>query len=400
MREGLSNTDGSISWLTSEQTFYSSPLFDPVICLDSSGYPFIAFDWGLGGYIYVTKSKYNNGTWSDDTGYPFAAMGSSYLYANIIALTSNKVYVVGSGHNLALAGRLYNGSTWESTRTISTSPNYYHGASITSRGNDVIDVLFLAENRSLIYFNCTSSTSNPETLLASGLGFYASPTISKNATKIYATWIDSSNNVYMKMYLDNWGESILLLNAAEFNEETLNVIPDKSGEKFGLIYVSGSSGIYSIMFYQFTYSATASRYIVYNTNKDCGIFNIDYQYQTKKLTFDTSGNVTITGAEENPQGISVNGIFVSWSWNDPNITLNNVNGNVVVEWRTALFTSGEQPETSTPGIATTKFEFGTLGQTGLLLLMGTIMLVGVGAVISSVRKKKHNPTGYTGRRSR
>ncbi|KKM91072.1 hypothetical protein LCGC14_1232350, partial [marine sediment metagenome] len=111
-RMGLSNSNGTITWQAAEQTVISMDAAhrsnDPVIAIDSNGYPWIVYDYQTmattNAVAYVTKSKTKNGTWTDEdilftAPYQFSAStfekaAAPHLWGAVVPLSGGEVYVM------------------------------------------------------------------------------------------------------------------------------------------------------------------------------------------------------------------------------------------------------------------------------------------------------------------
>jgi hypothetical protein len=162
-RMGIANSDGTIVWSAAEQTVLtvnSSHLCtDPSISVDSNGYPWIAYGYGVTGYntyAYVAKSSKKNGTWTHES----TLFTSPYQFSNVTfnegispsawcvvkPLTSGKMYaLVQTDCNLAVSGaeknmkgRLWDGYAWGNEETP-VSSNYIGSAcvALVTQGNNI-----------------------------------------------------------------------------------------------------------------------------------------------------------------------------------------------------------------------------------------------------------------------
>jgi hypothetical protein len=166
-RRGVPQSNGTIAWSAAEQEIYTTVAQtsggDISLTVDTYGYPWIGFKLNGGFSLAVIKSSTNNGTWSTAFGYPyyFSPLNGCGTYcfgwqAILRPLTSGKIYVVVFDTSSSVLGELaygflYNGSTWGSQETISTSKvsnknsgGFYDQLDVVSIGDDV-HVTFLSE---------------------------------------------------------------------------------------------------------------------------------------------------------------------------------------------------------------------------------------------------------------
>ena len=120
-RCGTPQSDGSIVWFAAEQEL--TDLVHncwPSITLDSEGYPWIGVvNSSMPGYEpYVLKSKWNNGSWLTDVGFPYKLSTESCFAVGVVPLTSQKIYSVYSKMTYdRLYGKLYSAG-WGAEETI------------------------------------------------------------------------------------------------------------------------------------------------------------------------------------------------------------------------------------------------------------------------------------------
>jgi len=147
-RCGTTQTDGTISWLTSEQTITSgAKVGTPTISIDSSGYPWVGYDNGTASDTkepYVLKSSLNNGTWSTASGFPYklrsgTAMGWS-VFPN--PATSSKIYAVYVEAYTAIAyGKMWSGS-WGSEESVFSGGSSRMEWSSIATDDDMVHVVY------------------------------------------------------------------------------------------------------------------------------------------------------------------------------------------------------------------------------------------------------------------
>ena len=147
-RRGLFNADGTITWSTAFQNVALTTGRTPnvvSIAVDSAGTPWIFY--AASNLPKVTKSDFNNGTWSTSTGYPLTlnSTASYYWGGVIVALASQKIYVAyDCSSNFVkdpLFGKLYNGTAWQSEEQISSGDAW---SFFTFSGVAVEDTLYFA----------------------------------------------------------------------------------------------------------------------------------------------------------------------------------------------------------------------------------------------------------------
>jgi len=186
-RRGALETDGSVSWSTSEQTVLSpnasiSNRF-PVVAVDSNGYPWIGYlrvNSGGNNCPYVVKSSTYDGTWTTEGGFPYelnSADGS--WYPSVVPFANGNVSLFYTGSNY-LRAHLWNGSSWETEATTTLDPNndkYYQAIAINETA---AGVLVNASTSQSYYYTYNSLTNTFDYLNYQViLGGIAYPSLSK-----------------------------------------------------------------------------------------------------------------------------------------------------------------------------------------------------------------------------
>lgn len=223
-RRGTPNTNGTITWSDSEQTVFSGVAgklpYYPYVSVDSSGYPWYAYCTSSPN-TNVTKSSFNNGTWSHDTGFPVLLTATTgYDCVTVLPLTNDRMYVIYGGTNKALLGKLWNGTAFGSEETISTS-NVAEGIgySAVAEDDDVHVIYRTVSPLNMTYRKRTYGTGwGSETVLKSLLaGTRSSLSIDTLTGNLYATWFNktgSSEPLYLYEYSDgSWQSEVTVLTA-------------------------------------------------------------------------------------------------------------------------------------------------------------------------------------------
>lgn len=205
-RRGLFGTNGQITWSAVEATVDATVGGgDGSIAVDSNGYPYIVYP-NADSRLYITKSQYNNGTWSTAASYPMQLDPTvkSFLYASIVPLQSGRMYASFSNGTLDLPfdyayGKLYTGATWLATEQITTTKTYeFTSHSILSMNDDVY-FAFVDYTGALQFFKRTygSGWSNPTII-----GVRNKVSLSKDASTIHLFSGDSgtAGKIYWRTY--------------------------------------------------------------------------------------------------------------------------------------------------------------------------------------------------------
>lgn len=125
-------TDGTVSWNSSFQAAVPAEVgitFTRAnIQLDSAGYPYIGYQRWNDSYseVCLTKSKWNNGTWETDTGFPISVSpASTVAYRVLPKKLPNQKMLIFYGYALTyLYSRYWNGSGLEDVVQVSSKTMY------------------------------------------------------------------------------------------------------------------------------------------------------------------------------------------------------------------------------------------------------------------------------------
>jgi len=165
-RRGTLNSDGTISWNTALQTIASTSSelgvqSYPFVAVDSAGYPYVTYITPATN-LSVTKSQFNNGTWSTASGYPLQLNSNSITSVRGLVLPlsdSQRMYAVYYGFAGAvgqpLVGKLYNGATWLSEESVSTSPIDRLDFNALALGDDVYLAFVKTDDQTTVFLKRT-----------------------------------------------------------------------------------------------------------------------------------------------------------------------------------------------------------------------------------------------------
>jgi hypothetical protein len=224
-RRGTPQSDGTISWSAVEQTALAdgSVADDISLCIDSNGYPWIAYGTsGSLGNPTVTKSSTNDGTWSTASGYPLLLLSSISSLVFLLPQTNGKlaaiIYKTYGSIRERIQVRFYNGvDTWSAIEYV--TPDSNDGKLSTSTFamlcgvaiNDEIHIVYKSYGTPyrIQYVHGTSGSWSGLTLLEnSGLNSYSTPVITYDGSNLYVFWLRSDNHVYYRKYSGSWETAI------------------------------------------------------------------------------------------------------------------------------------------------------------------------------------------------
>lgn len=417
-RRGTVNSNGTITW-ASEQTVISADAelvyWYPTVTMDSGGYAYIGYRFENDSDIlserpYVTKNAYNNASWSTASGYPRLLKDSLGSWRVIpLGLASSKVYVI---YNKGSAyGQLFNGSGWESETQIGSSTTLgTSGCSAVALNNDVH---FVADDGLVPYYfahyRWVEGTGwSSEVIIETGVPVDCEPVVTAGSDDLFVFWnptmMSSDDHVYFKRWTssEGWDSTAYdwFSDSMIRTRNDISAIEDGSNGDVQLIYMQGSSP-YSIKFQKMSFEETVSPFTIYNTGFDYPITNGNWDDVNLKLTFISSGGLTVdTSTYGQPFQVWDGETFLSWSLSGSNITFTASGSSIELNW---MYPS----ETETKGIGGYEevinetlldvFEpvvspLGQLGLYGLLISMGVVFVAGVAQAVSK-KKVVRKPSG-------
>ena len=263
-RRGTLNANGTITWLSAEQSITDVEVglydttFDPSICVDSDGYPWVTWINTTNYNPVVSKSSTKDGTWTNDVGFPYELNNSKDDHLPIVVpLTDGKVYVVygysynsGSGN---VCGKLWDGNSWgdeEIASTSNVSGDYFGRFSVVSDGDDV-HVVFLNVSNQIKHIKRTYGVGwGSENLVDNGSSL-SSPIISKTGSNTMICLWANDYVVYYKHYDGtDWADSnITWFTDTNMRNDSISCFYENMSERVGLLYSCGRNlGTYDIKF--------------------------------------------------------------------------------------------------------------------------------------------------------
>jgi hypothetical protein len=259
-RRGYPNSNGSISWSAAEQTAKSGGTSVDALglCVDSNGYPWISYvDTAATTYPWVTKSSKNDGTWTTDTGFPYQLSATSNIYwlTILVALLSDKVFVIYTNGSTLTKGQLYSAG-WGAEETL--TPDTLWGQrtiSATAIGND-IHVVYYNTDGKIQYVKRTYGVgwSSPHTVESTSSGGQM-PVISYNTANnsLYVFWLGypTANHVYYKKCVSGvWdaSETDWLTETSVTGLDRINCMLCSMGGYIGVCWMTGTSNPYNVRF--------------------------------------------------------------------------------------------------------------------------------------------------------
>jgi len=209
-RRGSPQSNGSIIW-SAEQTVASGSYAyaDPFVSVDSNGYPWIAYVWGVDASTYypcVVKSALNNGLWTTASGFPYQLSTTSTptWRTAAIPLTSGKMLAIYARTGDFVRSRRWSGSSWSTEAATSNTIAAGWGFSAVNQGDNVHLVLLKYGTYDIIYTKYSYNTWGTVRTVQPTTTSLSAPVLCINRTNnnLYCFWAGSpiSNHIYYKKY--------------------------------------------------------------------------------------------------------------------------------------------------------------------------------------------------------
>jgi hypothetical protein len=274
-RRGIPNNDGTIDWkpaqtilgtpydFTSKETFYY-----PQGCVDSNGYPWIAYEMCTDTLqpSYITKSSTNDGTWVNEQNFPHQMSSGNLLNGTgqgVYPLTNGKVAAiyVTSGYAYLQA---WNGQKWLPQVQTNVNPGgdqygYFSWSAVSQDDNVHFVYGTTSVNWGVGYelYNYATNSFGKETILQQdeslNWGYTVTPlTLDPRNDALYCFWINPVSNqgdghynqiVYKKCAAGVWDIApTVLFNVSANNIPSpiaLSAAYYAYGERLSVIYTTG-----------------------------------------------------------------------------------------------------------------------------------------------------------------
>jgi len=302
-RRGLPNTDGTITWSAAWQVVEAQDdgvKGYPSIAVDDSGHAYIAH-WKTATHsgemesgtksVWVHRNDNTDGTWSTTTGWPVQMAVSGAMFANILNLDGDNMYVIttneGSGMGCTeMRGYLYNGTSWGSGFLINQT-RQYGGANIAGGGRawsastwgSSIYLTYQTkefDGGELWFREYATGAWGDTVILASGFKDRGEPSLAVNGANrdLYVFWYDWNPSYYHHIrYITRRGGS-WDADPTDWIDESFHQFISDAG-------VSGDDLSQHIMTYPEVYSGRIAVY--YTTAKPDGVYSIPLEWPRSDL---------------------------------------------------------------------------------------------------------------------
>ncbi len=261
--------NGTIAWMETSIVYTAIRniyLMRPFICTDASGYLWIGYilstDSGTSNYPHVTKSQWNNGTWSNATGFPFKVIDIADYNWNITLnpLKNNHVTVVCWSRSGSVRVRTwFSNDSWSTEQDTNNAVGFTMYCCSVTDGSSRVHIAF--SNFSdyylvhTIYDPYTNTLTREINITETPFNLGISLTLSSNTLddSIYCFWLGNPtlNHVYCKRWNgEKWGTE-----ATDCTNETgittnaiITSFYQSYSGKIGISWLIGTSAPYQIRF--------------------------------------------------------------------------------------------------------------------------------------------------------
>jgi len=203
---------------------------------------------------YIVKSQYNNGTWLDDSGFPYQLNSTSDTSwtPSVIPLTHNRTYALYARGGKKIAGKLWNSTAWQSEENASSSniesAEYY---SAVNQGINV-HVTFLAQTSlNITHVSRNVTVWQSENVVFGSANATSAPVLAIHVTKLYAFWCGNgsavgSNHVFYASYVSSWtSETDWVDESANLTAlDTISCYYESTNQEIMVFYIANSSSPY------------------------------------------------------------------------------------------------------------------------------------------------------------
>lgn len=276
-RKGNLNSDGGITWVTTEQSSANLGFncYGMSLTIDSEGYAYVSY-YAHGAYNYtIIKNANNDGTWVTASGYPFVLLTSQTVdqnYGSLLSGENGKIYLV---HNDKKSLSIYKYvSSWSYVDTITeTTKNY---VSFCARCyNDTVYITYL-NNENIICFNKYENNELSETLYLASVSASSYPVLCVDTVMydLYIIWFEGNYGKYIKYTYASkeWGneETFTTILTDIYSNAKIQVMDKDYGDNIGLLTLFGS-GAYDATYINF--ELNPSRVFTEGNGNEYGYFD-------------------------------------------------------------------------------------------------------------------------------
>ena len=222
---GTANSDGSISWITANQTtleINAAQNYDLDATIDSTGHLWVSWIYSASGGPYMrviaARNALTNGTWQTDYTIDVDDGSTNQM---MIPLSGGRIYFIYFHTSQSyIYGKVWNGASFGPEEQISSnmpivdySPGYEsYARSTVVDGFGNLYFLYVTQSNNLVSVTRSSSgTWGSSQLVQSSVPDYASPSMSIGNGVISAFWLNNQTSIFSKrMFANTWESSVTL----------------------------------------------------------------------------------------------------------------------------------------------------------------------------------------------
>ncbi|MCK4434473.1 hypothetical protein KAU92_03195, partial [Candidatus Bathyarchaeota archaeon] len=224
-RLGQLNSDGTITWVAEEQTAASesgTQLQRPNLRVDKYGCPWIIYNrlntTNNRRGCYVSKSQWNNGSWSTAPDFPYEMSDlSTYAYRGMLLELDEGIYALWYMYEDELRGRLWNYTSqdWEDEEVGADGINPRRLNAAVTISDDTIHMVIAHQEAgisTLYYINRTSEGFGSPVLIegVNTVAPYRGESITADGNDLYLFWRNTTTTI-ISMNRTNgvWGDRFI-----------------------------------------------------------------------------------------------------------------------------------------------------------------------------------------------
>ncbi len=295
-RQWTFNSNGTVTYDSSEVQATTTGGYFPNVVKDSSGYPFAAFIGADGVTLYTIRASSTNGSsWDAASSRGTVTVHTSFWYPQMLALTSNKMLliVVNDGvvpDGVTVASKSYNGTTWDSNWTTLLGDNqiYNTGAYCAVSDGDKVFFAYLEKTSTDIHsYIYDAGWGSPETVASGVIGAKGHPSVTKLTSNSYRVLFSINNTSisYRDRAGGSWGDITTFVNGeSAFENSIYNGGPEVQvsettfSNTLPIIWTTGDSNPYTVRFGYLSVSLSITNN---PTSKDFGVVQASSTYWSK-----------------------------------------------------------------------------------------------------------------------
>ncbi len=252
-RQGTANSDGTITWDSAEVLVSSdSYTYDPVVCKDSDGYPWIIYQSQPSPYYckVVQATATDGSSWGTPT-----TLWTAAGRASLVPLTAGKMLAIWLTDTAAtVKSKLYDGS-WGSEVTASTSNAQGSAVFGVVADGDNVHLVFLKQTSyDIVYIKYVYGTGwgSEETVESSTVNQYHPSITLKDTDKVRVFYLKSQTNIkYRDRDTGSW-QTAVDISTSESTMTCLSSSYKAFLNKLAVMWKSGASSPYNVKIQTYT----------------------------------------------------------------------------------------------------------------------------------------------------